>query len=114
MVVHQNSGLNFCLDTRRQLQSKILGSTDFDESADSMRALSYINDPVAVPYLEAVLKSRPMFAGPAINGLEQIGNEDAIRVLTAATKSKDRNYTTILAKQALDRMKTGRPRENIN
>ena len=88
-----------------ELESKIIGNND--QARDSAEELSYVTDPVAVPYLEKLLKANKLLAGFAIAGLERIGDDAAIQVLNEASKSKDKYFTAILAKQALDRLSGG-------
>jgi hypothetical protein len=47
-------------------------------------ALSYVNDPVAVPFLAQVLRAHALVYRPAIAGLERIGNDDSVEVLLSA------------------------------
>ncbi len=46
--------------------------------------LSYVEDPIAVPYLAQVMRSHTLAYDRAIPGLERIGNDDAIEVLLSA------------------------------
>ena len=59
-------------------------ASSFEEADWNARTLSYVRDPVAVPYLERVLRT-PWFVEPfAIDGLAAIGNAPAVRVLVSA------------------------------
>jgi len=59
------------------------------EASKSAFALSYVNDPLAVPYLGRVLKES--FAGKeaAISGLARIGSPEAVQVLTSYSTKAD-------------------------
>jgi hypothetical protein len=83
------------------LETKIINARGFSEAQEPAQALSYINDPVAIPYLVAALNSGHLVESIAIAGLERIGGDEAIRALTDASKSKNKN-ATFLAKRALE------------
>jgi hypothetical protein len=87
------------------LQAQILKAATVADATEPAEALSYVNDPIAIPYLEDVLKSRLLLEWYAIAGLERIGTEEAVRVLKAASKSRNSD-TARLAQRALNRMKT--------
>jgi hypothetical protein len=74
------------------------------EAAESALALSYARDPVAVPYLERVLRSGWFVEGPAINALETIADAQAVRVLISALKIDEPPYAARLARGALRRI----------
>jgi len=59
------------------------------EASKAAFALSYVNDPLAVPYLRRVLKES--FAGKdaAISGLARIGNPEAVQLLTSYSTTAD-------------------------
>jgi hypothetical protein len=59
----------------------------WQEAADFAEALSRVNDPVAVPYLEQLLESGDRLERYAIAGLERVGNLEAVRVLVNATET---------------------------
>jgi hypothetical protein len=52
-------------------------------------ALSYVDDPLAVPYLGRVLKESFHSKLNAIGGLARIGNPEAVQVLTSYSNSAD-------------------------
>jgi hypothetical protein len=60
-------------------------SLSWQEGADFAEALSHVNDPVAVPYLQQLLESGHPFERYAIDGLERVGNLNAVWVLIDAT-----------------------------
>lgn len=67
------------------------------------QALSYVDDPVAVPYLARMLSAHTLAYAKAIPGLERIGNDEAVEVLLSALNE---NYADIaeLATTSLGRM----------
>ena len=86
------------------LAEQVTNAPSYEEAAQAARALSYVKDPVAVPYLEKALSSGRMVEPIVIAGLERIGGEEAIRALTAASVSQDEE-TAELARAALERVK---------
>jgi hypothetical protein len=59
-------------------------SLSWQEAADFADALSRVNDPVAVPYLQQFLESGHPFERYPIAGLERVGNLKAVRILIKA------------------------------
>jgi hypothetical protein len=59
------------------------------EASKAVFALSYVDDPIAVPFLGRVLKES--FAGQydAISGLTRIGNPEAVQILTSYSAKAD-------------------------
>jgi HEAT repeat protein len=59
------------------------------EASKAAVTLSYVDDPIAVPYLGRVLKES--FAGKdaAISGLARIGNPEAVQILTSYSQTAD-------------------------
>jgi hypothetical protein len=49
--------------------------------------LSYVDDPIAVPYLEQVLSTNTLTYDKAIGGLERIGNDAAVEVLLSTVNN---------------------------
>lgn len=64
-------------------------SPNYEEASQASRALSYVDDPVAVPYLGRVLKESFHSKLNAIGGLARIGNPEAVQVLTSYSKTAD-------------------------
>jgi hypothetical protein len=65
--------------------------------------LSYINDPVAVPYLSKILSEHTLEYDVAILGLERVGSDAAVETLLSALNDKY-GEIDVLARQALSRM----------
>jgi hypothetical protein len=59
----------------------------WQEAEGFAEALSRVNDPVAVPYLEQLLEPGHPWERYAIAGLERVGNLEAVRVLVKATET---------------------------
>lgn len=59
------------------------------EAFQASLALSYVDDPVAVPYLGRILKEAFHGKLNAIAGLMRIGNPEAVQILTSYSKSAD-------------------------
>jgi hypothetical protein len=65
---------------------QVIGGAKSDEAREAAVALSYVADPIAVPYLEQVLSSQWRYQ--ALIGLGRVGNDAAIQALKAATLDK--------------------------
>jgi hypothetical protein len=70
--------------------------------------LSYIRDPVAVPFLSRVLFARKLVESIAIMGLEKIANDDAIKVILSAVDDQFGD-TAALARESLVRIESRAP-----
>lgn len=53
----------------------------YERAANAAVALSYVEDPIAVPYLEKAISANPMVDNIMITGLARIGNKEAVRIL---------------------------------
>lgn len=70
-------------------------SSDVSEAAEAALALSYVQDPIAVPYLEKGLEEREWVWLYAIPGLARIANKDAIEILFSIMKGEDREAAAL-------------------
>jgi len=88
-----------CADLAKQVEM----ASNVDAAQFPARALSYVDDPIAVPYLARVLSAHTLAYEKAIAGLERIGNDEAVEVLLSALNE---NYGDIaeLATRSLGRM----------
>jgi hypothetical protein len=88
-----------CAELARQVEM----ATSVDAAQFPARALSYVDDPIAVPYLAHVLSAHTLAYEKAVQGLERIGNDEAVEVLLSALNE---NYGDIaeLATWSLGRM----------
>lgn len=61
--------------------------------------LSFVVDPVAVPYLERVLKESYFGKELAVQGLGRIGNAEAVRVLRSAMADADAELKMLIQRE---------------
>ncbi|MGB8473511.1 MAG: HEAT repeat domain-containing protein [Candidatus Acidiferrum sp.] len=87
----------------QDLLNFIESSNSYEHAAESALALSYVNDPVGVPFLEKALEANRLVEPIAISGLERIGNSEAVAALIPALKMTQNN-AAILARSALLRI----------
>jgi hypothetical protein len=73
--------------TCASLTSNVLNAASRGEAADFAEALSRVNDPVAVPYLQQLLQSGQGFEQYAIAGLQRVGDLEAVRILIKAAET---------------------------
>lgn len=66
--------------------------------------LSYVADPIAIPYLKQLLDAHKLVENAAISGLERIGSEDSVNVLISALSSRYGDKSD-LARESLKRIK---------
>ena len=59
------------------------------EASRAVFALSYVNDPIAVPYLGRVLKESIAGQYDAISGLVRVGNPEAVKILKSFSETAD-------------------------
>ena len=88
-----------CADLAQQAEN----ATTVEAAQYPALALSYVNDPVAVPYLARLLSAHTLAYAKAVTGLERIGNDDATEVLLSALNEKWGD-TAELATRSLARM----------
>lgn len=75
-----------------------------EQKQNNARALGYVNDPVAVPYLERLLIADKMVDSIAINGLERIGGKASVEVLNKIVRRIPLSDRAMLSRAALKRM----------
>jgi hypothetical protein len=95
--------------TCESLSRLVEDATSVENAEMPALSLSYVNDPIAVPYLERVLHTPGVGAlqgGVAVQGLARIGNDDAIRALISALDMVDNPVTSISAGTALGQIKS--------
>ena len=88
------------------LLKRLNASASYDEAAEAANELSYIKDPIAIPYLKEALMSKQMVELIAVKGLERIGSSEAIEALASAQKSQSPETVEELIKPALARIKS--------
>jgi hypothetical protein len=84
---------------------QVLNSTSFEEASTAAIFLSYVTDEVAVPYLAQALTLNKMVETFAIDGLERIGNEEAVSLLISTLNMRDA-LAPPLAKQSLQKIES--------
>jgi hypothetical protein len=84
------------------LAKKVVESRTYEDAAQAALALSYVKDPVAVPYLERILAANKSIQLIAVQGLERVGDDNAIRALGSALGLP--GDASILARAALQRL----------
>jgi len=87
-----------------KLIKAVAQSSSYSEVADAATALSYIKDPVVVPYLKTVLAADKRLNVIAIDGLRRVGTDDALEEIISAAQSQN-HETAAYAKGVLSRMK---------
>ena len=86
-----------------ELEKQAEIATTVDAAQFPALALSYVDDPIAVPYLARVLSAHALAYEKTVRGLERIGSDEAVEVLLSALNE---NYGDIaeLATTSLGRM----------
>lgn len=85
------------------LVKRITNSISYEAAAEAALALSYIKDPIAVPYLREAVTAGRMVEPIAITGLERIGDAEAAGVLISILENGGQE-TAALARFALSRI----------
>jgi HEAT repeat protein len=67
---------------------EVLSSRTYDGARLPAEALSYVNDPVAIPYLQRAFDTPYPIQSLLADALEKIGTDDSIRALLAVSRSK--------------------------
>jgi hypothetical protein len=75
-----------------------------EKTTDAALALSYVKDPIAVPYLKRLLKPGRHTEGIAIGGLGRIATDEAIEIIIAAAQDQNQ-YLAEYAKSMLGQIK---------
>lgn len=88
-----------CADLEQQAEM----ATTAEAAQFPALALSYVNDPIAVPYLARLLSAHTLAYAKAVPGLERIGNDDAVEILLLAL-NENWGDTAELATMSLARM----------
>lgn len=86
-----------------ELATQVVLASGEEAGQKALLELSYVKDPIAVPYLAQVLSQHKISYNVVISGLENIGNDAAVEVLLSTLND---NYADMadLARQALTRM----------
>lgn len=97
-----------------QLMLQLQQSKEFPRRSAIAEVLSYIDDPVAIPYLARLVDEREDIY--SIRGLMRIGTDEAAEAMIHATESEDREsaaYARSLLHQMLPKITDPRIREKV-
>jgi hypothetical protein len=92
----------------RELADAATTRTSIAERMEAANTLSYITDPVSIPYLAQVMESGFLVEHYAIKGLGRIATPDAIKILMGALLHKDPDVRAA-AEYELARLQAGSP-----
>ena len=99
-----------------ELEKQAEGAPTVEAAHYPVLALSYVEDPIAVPYLARLLSSHALLSDTTVAGLTRIGNDAAIEVLLSALNDSwgniDDAATRSLA-QLQDRIADPRLKETV-
>lgn len=70
-----------------ELAKQVQGSANAAAAQEPALILSYVDDPIAVPYLEQVLSTNTLTYDEAISGLQRVGNDAAVEVLLSTVNN---------------------------
>jgi HEAT repeat protein len=87
-----------------KLIKAVAQSSSYAEAVEAATALSYIKDPVVVPYLKKVLEADKRLNVIALDGLRRVATDDALEEIIFAAQSQN-HETAEYAKGLLGRMK---------
>jgi len=90
-----------------ELSKKVLGG-HAEEAKNAAFALSYVDDPIAVPYLGRVLKHGFFGLDHAIAGLVRIGTSEAVQALTSSLDTQNEELK-LLIQNALSEIRAKHP-----
>ena len=87
----------------RDLEQKVQEANSYDAAVGPAEALSYVGDPVAIPYLARLLEAGKLLETQAIQGLERLATSSAVNVLISHLMSPSQD-TRDLVRAALMRI----------
>jgi hypothetical protein len=90
------------------LAEKVTEADSYAEAAEAALVLSHIRDTAAVPSLEKALTAKLGVEPIVIEGLERVGDGEAVKVLISALSSPT-GETSLLARSALSRIEQTTP-----
>ena len=93
--------LQFCQSRNDQIEN----SSSYEQWAQAANELSYVQDDVAVPFLERLLSAHKQVESLAILGLERIGSLRAIQSLSRGAKSATPDVSA-LSRASLQRIQS--------
>lgn len=80
----------------------IIASNNYEDIIEDALKLSYINDPIIVPYLQKALTLNKRIEPIILKGLERIGDKNSIQVLTTIINEKPNSELALQAKSTLE------------
>jgi hypothetical protein len=96
---------DFCNDLAKQIEAWPNIEKIRQQEPSPALKLSYVDDPIAVPYLAQALYAHKQMETDAVGGLERIGNKDATQILISALGEKYGDIAT-LSRGALSRLES--------
>lgn len=74
-----------------ELGNAVAQSASYAEAEEAARALSYIRDSVAVPYLKTALDANKLVSVIILDGLSRLSSDEAIEVIISAAQSQNQD-----------------------
>ena len=103
--------------TAQELSEEAIHARSYETRLQAVSALSYMGDPVAVPYLKRVLQEGQQIQIEAAQGLARIENPEAIDALVAAetttTNTELRGQLKIILRDLLNKVQESDTRAKI-
>jgi len=99
-----------CTELIQQLKK----TRSFPKRSEIARELSYVKDPVGIPYIASLIEEREDYY--AIAGLMRIGTDEAMEAMIPATQSEDvesARYARGLLRQMLPKIRNAEIREKV-
>lgn len=87
------------------LAEQLMKSEAYAEAAEAALILSYVKDPIAIPYLEKAIASNKMVESITIAGLGRIADYQSVQALIRVMNANRDSELSALAKAALVRIK---------
>ena len=82
--------------------AKLVETSDLEGQVEAIQAMSYVRDPVAVPYMKLLLENNrliSLFLDPIVAALGRIGSTDAIDALIANLPTKDADLRSMIVSE---------------
>jgi hypothetical protein len=93
-------------DACQRLALGIENASSYEQAEQFALELSYVKDPIAIPYLQRALLAKKLVEYFAIKGLERIGTMEAVEALSLGLAIQYHN-TSVLTRAALQRISVG-------
>lgn len=89
----------------QNLAHDAIQSYSADTASEAALALTYVKDPIAIPWLGKILKEGVLVREQAVRGLTRIGSPEAVRTLISGLSTQDAELRLLIS-DALRRLKT--------